>query len=183
MATKTIDKQKATGSHYTPKILAEFVASHILKNYSGQKTGILKVLDPAVGDGELLLAVAKSLGEHDLRFKLVGGDIDVDAIALANTRVGKLGLDEVSDITATDFLAGDILLAGQQGLFGQSTQYDLVISNPPYVRTQVIGQDVSKALAVKYGLTGRVDLYHAFLVAIASALIEGGIAGDRKSVV
>ena len=58
-----------------------------------------------------------------------------------------------------------------------SWPYDLVIANPPYVRTQVLGATLAKQLATHFGLSGRVDLYHAFAVAIAEVLESGGTMG------
>ncbi len=55
--------------------------------------------------------------------------------------------------------------------------YDLVISNPPYVRTQVLGAARAQTLAHQFGLTGRVDLYHAFVAAMTANLGEGGVLG------
>lgn len=40
---------------------------------------------------------------------------------------------------------------------------DIVIANPPYVRTQVLGTAKAKQLARDFNLTGRVDLYYPFL--------------------
>ncbi len=56
-------------------------------------------------------------------------------------------------------------------------QFDAVIANPPYVRTQVLGAATSQTLARRFGLTGRVDLYHAFTKAMANVLKPGGILG------
>ena len=51
---------------------------------------------------------------------------------------------------------------------------DVIIANPPYVRTQVLGASESRRLASLLGLSGRVDLYHAFVRAMAMSLKPGG---------
>ena len=56
-------------------------------------------------------------------------------------------------------------------------KFDAVIANPPYVRTQVLGAAAAQELARRFGLTGRVDLYHAFVKAIANVLKPGGVLG------
>ena len=56
-------------------------------------------------------------------------------------------------------------------------QYDVVIANPPYVRTQVMGAKKAQALAKQFGLTGRVDLYHAFAIGMTTVLKPGGVLG------
>ena len=55
--------------------------------------------------------------------------------------------------------------------------YDLVISNPPYVRTQIMGASQAQSLARQFGLTGRVDLYHAFMLAIARVVSADAVSG------
>jgi len=64
----------------------------------------------------------------------------------------------------------EIPLVGPEG-------YDVIIANPPYVRTQVLGAARARALALRFGLTGRIDLAHAFVAAMANALRPGGVLG------
>src|SRR5207244_11300835 len=59
----------------------------------------------------------------------------------------------------------------------ERTRFDAVISNPPYVRTQVLGSASARELAIRFDLTGRLDLYHAFVKAMTLVLREGGILG------
>ena len=59
----------------------------------------------------------------------------------------------------------------------ESRLFDLVISNPPYVRTQVLGAKRAQELGRQFDLAGRVDLYHAFVAAITADLATGGVLG------
>src|SRR5699024_5853841 len=52
---------------------------------------------------------------------------------------------------------------------------DMIIANPPYVRTQVLGAEKAQDLGAKFHLKGRVDLYHVFLVAMTRHLKENGL--------
>jgi adenine-specific DNA-methyltransferase len=66
------------------------------------------------------------------------------------------------------------------GLFEKvdvAPSYDLIIANPPYVRTQIMGAEQAQLLASQFGLAGRVDLYYAFIVGMAHVLKPGGIGG------
>jgi len=54
---------------------------------------------------------------------------------------------------------------------------DIVIANPPYVRTQVLGAKKAQQIAKRFGLSGRIDLYHAFTIAVANSLKPGGVLG------
>lgn len=168
---KDLKSRKDSGAHYTPQNLADFVAKHILSNYHlpGKKT----VLDPAVGDGELLAAIARL----DNKIELQGIDIDADAVSEAQNRLESLNSANLQ-LSNLDFL-NDLDYSSQEQLFDNShaSKVDMIIANPPYIRTQVLGSSQAKLLATKYGLTGRVDIYHAFIAKFCEALKPGGIAG------
>ena len=55
--------------------------------------------------------------------------------------------------------------------------YDLIIANPPYVRTQIMGASQAQLLAQQFGLSGRIDLYYAFILGMARVLKPQGISG------
>jgi adenine-specific DNA-methyltransferase len=181
MNTKTI---KANGIHYTPTELAAFLASAIVEQLSGGKPN-LAILDPACGDGALLFAIAEALpSELRARAKLVGYEMDCTAIEQAKSRLERTGVAEVQ-LNESDFLNSAAVDAaaqnGQLGLFeprtSESERFDVIIANPPYVRTQVLGSLKAQELARRFGLKGRVDLYHAFTKAMAAVLKPGGVLG------
>jgi hypothetical protein len=78
-----------------------------------------------------------------------------------------------------EFVQTNYALKGQYNLFASTppAPFDLVIANPPYVRTQVMGRTKAQELARQFGLSGRVDLYYAFIEGIAQVLRPGGLAG------
>ena len=55
--------------------------------------------------------------------------------------------------------------------------FDVVIANPPYVRTQVLGSARAQELAARFGLPGRIALYQAFAKAMPNVLRPGGVLG------
>lgn len=161
--------QKANGVHYTPTELAAFVARRALSELDG---GEMVVLDPACGDGELLLALAVEAAALGLpRPHLVGVDTDAEAIRAATDRLS--GAPAASIVLHT----GDFLALGMNEASELPDSYDVVISNPPYVRTQVLGAARAQALGKQFGLSGRVDLYHAFVAGMTLKLSEGGVLG------
>lgn len=168
-------ERKATGSHYTPTELAHFVATQIVEQLDfAEASSVLSVLDPAVGDGELLLNLRNELllrGHNGIH--ITGFDTNPRAVEEALKRVGS---DCTRTIEKSDFTALALEHRNAGSLF-PLPKFDLVIANPPYVRTQVLGADQSKELAASFGLSGRIDLYHVFLSGIASVLKTGGIAG------
>lgn len=180
MTKESLARRKKTGSHYTPTRLAQFVASKILENYSPPASdSTIRVLDPACGDGELLRALVDNWPQK-LRSSVNLIGIDLDRIAFQNVRyrVQNLGVNAI-DLRREDFLErvrtelkSTLLLPGSL-----LDSVDVIIANPPYVRTQVLGAKKAKKLASDFNLSGRVDLYHAFLVAMKHCLKTNGILG------
>jgi adenine-specific DNA-methyltransferase len=169
-ARATKKSQKQEGAHYTPAGLAEFVARQLVSLCAVQHP---RVLDPAVGDGELLLAFGKELARA---CSLEGFDLDATAVSRAQVRLGDELPHIESEIRPQDFL--EIALEHRaDSLFSKPGIYDVVIANPPYVRTQVMGAERSQQLAEQFDLSGRVDLSFAFIEGIANVLKNGGIAG------
>ncbi|AXG15169.1 N-6 DNA methylase [Intrasporangium calvum] len=162
-----IDDVKRHGRHYTPPALAQFLAERACAALP-TRTRSLRVLDPACGDGELLLASAEALsqlGVPDVEF--IGFDLDPDAIAMAKERLAAAGL-------AFNVIAGNFLELAEQDL---AEPFDLLITNPPYVRTQAMGEAASQRLAREFGLRGRVDLTHAFVSLAPKLLATDGVLG------
>lgn len=171
-------REKSTGATYTPELLAGFVADQILATLLPQEGAFLRVLDPAVGDGALLAALITRLPQALRENVLVTGfDTDAQALEAASRRLNSLLRDSQIALWETDFLTN--VLETTEGLFstGASQKFDIVIANPPYVRTQIMGATQAQLLALSFGLTGRVDLYYPFLLGIARVLAPHGVAG------
>ena len=178
--TSANSEQKSTGSHYTPPALAEFVAKEMLKLWKPpENTRNINVLDPALGDGELLLAVLKNLQEMEVNLSVSGYETNKSEMLAAKKRIKGQFPKVAIEFHNRDFLAQSAGCFSQPDLFQsrRPEQFDLVISNPPYVRTQVMGAKKSQDIARQFGLAGRVDLYYAFIVAIAQYIHPKGILG------
>jgi hypothetical protein len=84
-------------------------------------------------------------------------------------------------VNVQDFLGASPLARSQLSIFAGDRDVvpqgsvDLVIANPPYVRTQTMGRTVVEQLVRRYGISGRVDLYMAFVFAISDVLRTGGV--------
>jgi methylase of polypeptide subunit release factors len=177
---RAADRIKASGVHYTPRELAHYLARLALETSSLSTS--LRVLDPACGDGSLLLAIAeqaRKLGRDEP--VLVGLDSDPSAADLARRKLEEF-TGRVPKVSPADFLEVYIAHQPQTPLFGlgevhddfRPGSFDVVIANPPYVRTQVLGAQQSQRLAARLGLSGRLDLYHAFVRAIRRYLTPNG---------
>ena len=174
---------KVHGVTYTPKLLADFVARQIVAaaGSMSDRQG-LRVFDPAVGEGELLTSLVGELKSIGKRVADVSGfETDVMAAGIATARLGERFPDVRINISRASFLDSvQDRLGDEQGVLqleDDAGDYDLVIANPPYVRTQIMGTVQAQILARQFGLSGRVDLYHAFILGLSRALSPTGVMG------
>ncbi len=181
-----VTEKKAAGETYTPKNLADFVAEKIVEVFEAYPIERpLRVIDPAVGDGNLLLSLLEILYKRsNIDIEIYGFDLNQNALDIAKSRVSRLFPKLLVNFKAEDFLEYVLRNFGVEtnsnlNLFKPSSPeaYDLIIANPPYVRTQILGVEHTQLIAKQFGLNGRVDLYHAFIVAMAQVLKPRGIAG------
>jgi len=181
MRYSALDEKKENGVHYTPKTLSDFVADKIYKAIPIDfQQNCIHLMDPAVGNGELLCSLLNVLSSNQINnIKITGFDTDKNAILFANQRI----LSEFPHIPLSlrnkDFLEFAFNNKKQLGLFDDNNfeRFDIVIANPPYVRTQIMGGKKSQELSKQFNLTGRVDLYHAFIQGISHVLRPNGVAG------
>ena len=179
-----VTEEKAGGATYTPKNLADFVAQQIIqtaRHFPADRP--LRVLDPAVGDGALLVSLLEHLpDEHRLDIEVYGFETDKKALNIATGRINQQFSTVAVHFELDNFLGFVLEHFGDSGngsLFRPSVPkaYDLIIANPPYVRTQIMGASTAQLLAKQFGLTGRVDLYYAFILGMAWVLKPQGVAG------
>ena len=167
---KKASETKQSGAIFTPHHMARRLSMEMLDAYRGKFPSKISVLDPAVGDGELLVSFVEEVKARHPRTKIKVTGFDINTTSCANARrtlQSKFKGIEV-EIRNADFLSQ----------LEQSVQkYDFVIANPPYIRTQILGSRLAQEMAAKYGLSGRVDIYYSFLVNTGSVLHECGIAG------
>jgi release factor glutamine methyltransferase len=164
----------------TPKVLTprpetEFLVEAALKFLPN--TSPSRVLDLGVGSGAVLLAV---LSERDLASG-VGLDISVDAVAVARGNAEAIGVANRADFVVGDWGADF------------SEQFDIVISNPPYIPSGDIdglAPEVSRyepRPALDGGVDG-LDAYRAIVARLHDWVKPGGAfafevgAGQAESV-
>lgn len=98
-------------------------AALALIDAANARTQVVRVADLGTGTGALLLAILSELP----RARGIGTDVSRDALAVARDNAARLGFAARADFVACDF--GSALRGG----------FDLVVSNPPYVRSGDIG--------------------------------------------
>lgn len=162
-------KNKETGAVYTPKEMANYVAKEILNYRTSAFDSEISILDPSVGTGELLIAMINTISGQGKRIKAVGYEID-KVVGKETQKKLEIMFPQVEiEIRISNFL--DAVEDGTAG------KYDCVIANPPYIRTQILGSARSQEIAQKLSLSGRVDIYYAFLLYTREILKPSGVAG------
>ena len=108
------------GQHFTPQALARWLVERALSE-PWSRSGPLRAVDPACGQGVFLEAIGDALGAGQSALELVGVDLDPVALDVARQRVPTAKLSQ-----------GDALaIAGRAPL--REASFDLVALNPPYI--------------------------------------------------
>jgi len=185
------------GAVSTLPSLARFMCQLAIEEY-GPLDETISIVDPAVGGGAFVLAMASELAKtvergcrsEDARAWALGRirGIDVDESCLLAARASAWlwwlagGRDGAGGREAPRLrlYAGDSLLEGDEWWSygpGRPGSFDILIANPPYVRQELVGAARKAALAGKYaGLGGRTDIYARFFMLAARLLRPGGVA-------
>ena len=164
--------RKSTGAFYTPPNLASYVASKMSKLFP--KKHSITILDPAVGDGALLLAFQPFANSKQVLF--AGVDINEDAIESTSEKMKRKNLS--THLFCTDTLSPyNLDLKSGWNKIKERLNidfFDAIISNPPW------GADFDKsdsATSVLSTAIGQYDIYDLFLELSIELLSEGGVYG------
>lgn len=169
---KDISITKKTGATFTPPKLANYLSNKLIGYYGNLSNKI--VLDPACGDGSLLISFSEQTDSNI--GKLIGFDTNKEYISQTKKNLKEIGISNY-EIENEDFLE---ISNRKNDLFSSNylSEYaDVIIANPPYVRTQNLGSEKSKQIAKDFNLKGKVDLYYPFLIGMTNVLKKGGILG------
>lgn len=146
------------GIYYTPSDLAEYLVDSILKEDD------VTVFDPSYGAGALLSAAAKIRQSHDNNKELNLFGCDIHKSLIKDNSLSNAQLIE------TDFFE-----------FNLETRFDLILTNPPYVKHQNQDKKHISELKKLYPdlktLSNSSDLWAYFLVKCASHLKINGSIG------
>lgn len=168
MRYKNETKEKSNGVIYTPKEMADFLSNELISYHTNDFGNEINVLDPAVGNGELLLSIGRMVKRRypNRKLVLVGYETDKEVAETTSKELIESFPDDRVKIIHQDFLSVE-----------PTVQFDFIIANPPYIRTQILGTDKAQELASRYSLSGRIDIYYAFLLYTKSFLKTDGVAG------
>jgi len=131
---------------------------------SGPRTRALRIADLGTGSGALLLALLSELPNASG----VGTDVSLAALETAQKNAARLGLAARADFLACDFAAG------------LTMQFDLIVSNPPYIASREIGglapevREYDPLLALDGGHDG-LTAYRAIAADARRILVPNGM--------
>ncbi len=131
---------------------------------NGPRTRALRIADLGTGSGALLLALLSELPNASG----VGTDVSLAALETARENAARLGFATRADFLACDFAAG------------LKAQFDLVVSNPPYITSRDIGglapevREHDPLLALDGGHDG-LAAYRAIAADARRILVPGGM--------
>jgi adenine-specific DNA-methyltransferase len=147
--TVPLTKRKELGQYMTPATVSDIIFDHVVLEDG------MKILDPAVGTGELLLAVKRRLNGKTVQ--LHGWEIDPDIMAVAQQQLPE-----------AEFKIASMLDGYPTEEHGS---YDFIIGNPPYFElknTDFTRADFTTA-------EGRTNIYGLFFERTIPLLKENGV--------
>lgn len=189
----TDSHRKSMGEHYTRTDLVEYVVHQLLELREDKlkKVYDLRVIDPACGSGNFLIeflrrGIRNFKGSsveflrkiNDGEF-IIGIDIQETACLISKLRIIieliNNGIMGISDLVLPIYNFNTLLT--ENDLLKENS-FDVVITNPPFLRYQSIDLRIRELLSAKYmSCTGRYDLYTVFIEkAIILAKNDGYIA-------
>lgn len=157
------------GVVYTPSNIVNFIISKL--NITKEEY----ILEPSVGDGNFIIGLIeyikkkynfnkKELLEWFLKY-VECFDIEVDALIVLKRRLCNYFFeDDKYNYNFTNIFNEDSLL------FDFKHDYDIVIGNPPYIRTKYLDADYLHLLRQKFSSCekGNIDIYYAFVEKFAN---------------
>jgi predicted RNA methylase len=157
------------GAVYTPSLLADWVAQELVSRLP-QKNPVW-VLDPACGDGALLLSVLRTIMPGPDKVSLAGIDIDSNAIRKAASQLPPATMLKHADALLPEANRG--VEIGWKKLV-QTEKICAVISNPPWGAE--LRQKPKELRAAGYKLArGQFDSYDIFIELCLRVVPQGAI--------
>jgi release factor glutamine methyltransferase len=146
----------------TPRADTEVIVEKALEFLGDRKA---RVLDVCTGSGCIALAIGDGADAD-----VLGIDVSEDALSVARKNAERCGLSQKVRFEKCDALSDELLRTGEQ--------YDLIVSNPPYIPTadiEGLSPEVrhEPMLALDGGSDGLI-FYRRFLDAFPKMLREGG---------
>ena len=163
-----VNEFKKNGVIFTPTDLADFMSQKIIQNLAKKNDEELIIIEPSAGDGALAQSIVKhALAAGYTKIILYAFDINEKYLTDLKRNINfKFPSVEIKCICSdfVDFAYSNVDLKA-----------DIIISNPPYVRTQNMDKKYIDFANEKLNLGGRIDLYHIFICLLQNVIKSDGI--------
>lgn len=182
------DAEKTTnGAVYTPKYIRDYIVRQVMHSVEKPLAECL-CADISCGCGAFLYTLAEYIHEHtDEQYSnifnhLYGVDISATSVNRAKIMLALVALQngEVIQEDTFNLFAGDSLTFDFQSMpnVANNNGLDIVVGNPPYVRSKHIDIQTKKNLPLwNTSKVGNADLYIPFFEIGLTALNENGLLG------
>lgn len=187
-----IDERKTNGMVFTPHHIKEFIINKSMSNVCG-KVDQLKICDPSCGCASFLITISKYLNEeYGLTYKYIytniiyGVDIYEHNIKKSKLLLELLALENGEfideqlnyNLIVANSLELDFEWTFKDVFHREFKGFDIVIGNPPYVRSKNISDEIKDSLnRWEVSKVGNTDLYISFFQLGLELLNDDGILG------
>ena len=178
------------GAIYTPDYIRNFIVDSCFeqgKSSLNKPINEWTCADISCGCGAFLFTLAKKIKqETNLSYALIfkhiyGFDICANSISRAKILLSLLAISEEEDIETFDFklYEGDSLsnLIKETLSINKKNGFDIIVGNPPYVRSKNIDPNIKSKLKNWHVSSGNVDLYIPFFEIGLVNLVKNGALG------
>jgi hypothetical protein len=180
-------ERTANGAVYTPKFIRDYIVSQVLHSTNKPLDACL-CADVACGCGAFIYTLAENIHERAhtsftaIYHHLYGVDISEVSIIRAKILLSLVALQHGEIVDDNDFnlFCGNSLTFDFISLpaIQQSSGFDIVVGNPPYVRSKHIDAETKQLLPLwQTSRVGNADLYIPFFEIGLSILCHDGILG------
>ena len=163
---KSLELRKRNGQFSTPIEIADEIMQYGL---SLQDSNTIRFLEPAVGTGAFISALLRNSVSSCTLDKICGFEIDNDYYAEARN----IWKSDIIELNNEDFTTSDY----------SNEKFNLLITNPPYVRHHYLDKDKKSQLKAKVkkevnlDVSGLSGLYCYFLLLADKYLEDGAVCG------
>lgn len=182
-----MEEKVVNGAVYTPKYIREYIVTETLGSIAKERSRCL-CADISCGCGAFLVTLAEHLtisgsaSVKDIVRNLYGVDISMASIGRAKILLSLMALlhGEALEESDLNLRIGDSLTFDFNEFEGFSSNggFDVIVGNPPYVRSKNIGAEIKQNLSLwSTSRGGNADLYIPFFEIGLKALTEEGELG------
>jgi hypothetical protein len=179
--------RRSEGAVYTPDYIIDYLLSHAIASTSASADKV-RVIDPACGSGGFLVRAAVMISAMTgsplstvVSDQLFGVDKDPRAVQYSQVLLDLLCLAHRERPATATLETGDSLITPAADLgraVGVDGGFDVVATNPPYVKLQNLPADYRATLTASYrGLaSGNFSLALLYVVQAHRLIRDGGVA-------